>query len=190
MKAWAVTSLPGSGVIVFCDHVSTARKLGAGVLGYSYKSVVAKRDRVWDRYYGKRITPKDLLNHDWWISCQRCKDICIPDNPDVVISKNRVFCRPECVTESCDPFPLDKFIINNNEISEEPCPFCGSNNAGPHFQTFNPDVPARAMISCRDCYARGPYIEYQMLQPGADYLEHQRNNTLEDEDLWELWNRR
>jgi hypothetical protein len=136
MKAWAVTSLPGSGVIVFCDHVSTARKLGAGVLGYSYKSVVAKRDRVWDRYYGKRITPRDLLNHDWWISCQRCKDICIPDNPDVVISKNRVFCRPECVTESCDPFPLDKFIINNNETSEEPCPFCGSNNAGPHFQTM------------------------------------------------------
>lgn len=81
-----------------CDYIiyaASAGKARAEVCSYrdiKYTDVRVRRVPWLDKYCGKDIPAKVMLEHGWWIMCPQCQCACTLDNDTAVIKNGKAYC--------------------------------------------------------------------------------------------------
>ena len=100
MKAYQVTDQgPDAGAcVVFAEHAVVARRQGAQELDCEFESVSCARAPDFDAYALLGYVPADVLvDHGWFIFCQRCEARVDGDNDhDLVVEGRNQWCSPQC----------------------------------------------------------------------------------------------
>lgn len=86
------------GYIIYAENANQARSKVSQSKDIKYIDVHVKRAPWLDKYYGKEIPAKVMLEHGWWVMCPQCDCECALDNDTAVINHDKAYC-VECGTE-------------------------------------------------------------------------------------------